>query len=84
MKKELYEMLLSSAESDKKKALLSLKYIEEDAVLNNSVGIGDDATAGFYTNNNAEDALRILVDADGRINTLGKYFKNKSKRQLNG
>jgi hypothetical protein len=84
MKKELYDMLLSSAEADKKKALLSLKYIEEDAVLNNSVGIGDDSTTGFYTNNNAEEALQMLVDADDRIETLQKYWGNKSKRQING
>jgi len=77
MKKELYDMLSSSAEADKKKALLTL-----DLLSNNAVGIGDHSTGDFY--NNAEDALNMLVDADDRLNTLEKYFKNKSKRQLNG
>jgi hypothetical protein len=76
MKKELHEMLLSSAEADKKKALLTL-----DLLSNHAVGIGDHSTDDFYKN--AEDALRMLVDADDRINTLGKYFKT-SKRVLNG
>ena len=77
MKKELYDMLSSSAEADKKKALLTL-----DLLSNNAVGIGDHSTGDFY--NNAEEALNMLVDADDRLNTLEKYFKNKSKRQLNG
>jgi hypothetical protein len=70
MKKELYEMLLSSAESDKKKALLSLELLSNTS----AEDVGDTAS----------EAMRLLTDADGRINTLGKYFKNKSKRQLNG
>tara|TARA_R110000823_G_scaffold289563_1_gene407943 strand:- start:15 stop:227 length:213 start_codon:yes stop_codon:yes gene_type:complete len=70
MKKELYEMLLSSAESDKKKALLSLELLSNTS----TEDVGDTAS----------EAMRLLTDADGRINTLGKYFKNKSKRQLNG
>jgi len=77
MKKELYDMLSSSAEADKKKALLTL-----DLLSNNAVGIGDHSTGDFY--NNAEEALNMLVDADDRLSTLEKYFKNKSKRQLNG
>ena len=77
MKKELYDMLSSSAEADKKKALLTL-----DLLSNNAVGIGDHSTGDFY--NNAEEALNMLVDADDRLSTLEKYFKNQSKRQLNG
>ena len=76
MKKELYDMLSSSAEADKKKALLTL-----DLLSNNAVGIGDHSTGDFY--NNAEEALNMLVDADDRLNTLEKYFKI-SKRRLNG
>ena len=76
MKKELYDMLASSAEADKKKALLTL-----DLLSNNAVGIGDHSTSDFY--NNAEEALDMLVDADDRLNTLEKYFKI-SKRRLNG
>ena len=76
MKKELYDMLSSSAEADKKKALLTL-----DLLSNHAVGIGDHSTGDFY--NNAEEALNMLVDADDRLNTLEKYFKI-SKRRLNG
>jgi hypothetical protein len=80
MKKELYDMLMASANSDKSKALLSL-----DLLSNHSVGIGDHTTTDFYAN--AEEALKMLVDADDRINTLEKYFEktgHKSKNQLNG
>jgi len=76
MKKELYDMLSSSAEADKKKALLTL-----DLLSNNPVGIGDHSTSDFY--NNAEEALSMLVDADDRLTALEKYFKI-SKRRLNG
>ena len=86
MKKELYDMLYSSAVSDRNKALLTL-----DLLSNHPSGIGDHSTNDFY--NNAEDALKMLVDADDRINTLEEYFcktektffgGNKSKRQING
>jgi len=70
-------MLMSSAQADKQKALLSL-----DLLSNHSVGIGDHSTKDFY--NNAEEALQMLVDADDRIETLQKYWGNKSKRQING
>ena len=45
MNKLLYEMLKSSAESDKSKALLSLELLGEKAV-----GIGDHSTEDFYKN----------------------------------
>lgn len=73
----LYDMLIASAESDKQKALLSL-----DLLANHSVGIGDHSTGDFYKN--AEEALQMLVDADDRLETLQKYWGNKSKQQLNG
>ena len=76
MKKELYDMLESSATADKKKALLTL-----DLLSNHPAGIGDHSTTDFYEN--AEQALNMLVDADDRLNTLEKYFKI-SKRRLNG
>jgi len=69
MTKELYNMLKSSAEADKAKALLSL-----DLLGNKAVGIGDHSTEDFYKN--AEEALMILVDADDRLSTLLKYFDN--------
>ena len=70
MKKELYDMLMSSAMAEKAKALLSL-----DLLSNHSVGIGDHSTKDFY--NNAEEALQMLVDADDKIEALEKYFSSK-------
>ena len=71
MYKQLYEMLLKSAEADKTKALLSL-----DLLSNKAVGIGDHSTDDYYKN--AEQALQMLVDADDRIKTLNKYFNEGS------
>jgi len=67
MTKELYNMLKSSAQADKDKALLSL-----DLLGNKAVGIGDHSTEDFYKN--AEEALMILVDADDRLVALANYF----------
>ena len=68
MTRELFNMLKTSAEADKAKALLSL-----DLLGNKATGIGDHSTEDFY--NNAEEALNKLVDADDRLNTLITYFK---------
>ena len=70
MTKELYNMLKTSAEADKSKALLSLELLG-----NKAVGIGDHSTEDFYKN--AEEALIALVDADDRLLTLEKYFSTK-------
>ena len=70
MNLELYNMLMTSAEADKAKALLSL-----DQLGNKATGIGDHSTEDFYKN--AEEALVKLVDADDRINTLKIYFHSK-------
>jgi|TARA_B110000977_G_scaffold139740_1_gene177395 hypothetical protein len=70
MMSQLFNMLKSSAESDKAKALLSLKLLSEHAS-----GIGDHSTGDFYKN--AEEALSMLVDADDRLNTLNLYFNGK-------
>jgi hypothetical protein len=67
MNQKLFEMLKSSAEADKKMALLSL-----DLLGNKSVGIGDHSTKDFY--NNANEALNMLADADDRLDILEKYF----------
>ena len=67
MTQEVFEMLKTSAEADKAKALLSLKLLGS-----NSVGIGDHSTKDFYKN--AEEAISLLSDADGRLNTLEEYF----------
>jgi hypothetical protein len=61
------EMLRTSAEADRAKALLSLELLMEK-----SVGIGDHSTGDFYKN--LEESLALLDDADGRLETLNKYF----------
>ena len=66
----LIDMLRKSAEADKAKALLSLELLDKKAV-----GIGDHSTEDFY--NNAEDALKLLVDADDRLEALDKYFNEQ-------
>ena len=75
MDKSLYNMLKSSAQADKDKALLSLELLG-----NKAVGIGDHSTEDFYKN--AEEALIMLVDADDKLEALERYFN--TKEQING
>ena len=72
---KLVDMLRTSAQADKAKAMLSLELLG-----NKAVGIGDHSTGDFYKN--AEEALIMLVDADDRLGALDKYFNTKG--QLNG
>jgi len=72
---KLVEMLRTSAQADKAKALLSLELLGDRAV-----GIGDHTTGDFYKN--AEEALIMLVDADDRLAAIDKYFS--SEMQING
>ena len=65
---KLANMLRTSAEADKAKALLSLELLG-----NKAVGIGDHSTEDFYKN--AEEALIMLVDADDKLEALEKYYK---------
>ena len=67
---KLVDMLRTSAEADKAKALLSLELLDQKAV-----GIGDHSTEDFYKN--AEEALALLVDADDRLEALETYFNDK-------
>ena len=67
MKPSLYNMLMTSAQADKAKAELTL-----DLLSNHPAGIGDHSTDDFYKN--AEDALRMLIDAEERIEILNKTF----------
>tara|TARA_R110000751_G_scaffold251150_1_gene350619 strand:- start:610 stop:831 length:222 start_codon:yes stop_codon:yes gene_type:complete len=67
MNKKLYNMLKLSAEADKAKALLSLELLTKHAA-----GIGDHSTGDFY--DNAEEALKSLSSADGRLKILEEYF----------
>ena len=63
----LADMLRTSAEADKAKALLTLELLEK-----HPAGIGDHSTGDFYEN--AESALQMLVDADDRLETIENYF----------
>ncbi len=72
---KLVNMLRTSAQADKAKALLSLELLG-----NKGVGIGDHSTGDFYKN--AEEALIMLVDADDRLAAIDKYFS--LEQQING
>jgi hypothetical protein len=73
----LINMLRTSAEADKAKALLTLELLSDKAV-----GIGDHSTKDFY--NNAEEALQMLVDADDRLKAIEKYLINGARELING
>lgn len=75
MMSPLYNMLMTSAQADKAKAELTLNLLS-----NHAAGIGDHSTEDFYKN--AEDALRMLVDAEDRIAILNKTFI--PQKQING
>ena len=66
----LTNMLKTSAEADKAKALLTLNLLE-----NHPAGIGDHSTDDFYKS--AEEALAMLVDADDRLEAIEKYLDKK-------
>lgn len=66
----LTNMLKTSAEADKAKALLTLNLLE-----NHPAGIGDHSTDDFYKN--AEEALAMLIDADDRLEAIKKYLDKK-------
>ena len=72
MMSPLYNMLMTSAQADKAKAELTL-----DLLSNYPAGIGDHSTDDFYKN--AEDALRMLIDAEERIEILNKTFVPKKQ-----
>lgn len=73
---KLINMLKTSAEADKAKALLSLELLGTKAV-----GIGDHSTGDFYKN--AEEALEMLVDADDRLEAIEKYLEKPYMASLN-
>ena len=72
MNKHLYNMLKSSAEADKTKALLSLELLGRAPA-----GIGDHSTKDFY--DNAEEALALLDAAESRLSTLEKHYGKKQE-----
>ena len=67
MMSPLYNMLLTSAHADKAKAELTFELLSKYPA-----GIGDHSTSDFYKN--AEEALRMLIDAEERIEMLNKTF----------
>ena len=69
MKPELYDMLFTQAMAERSKAMLTLNLLFE-----HPAGIGDHSTKDFYEN--AEEALRMLADADERLEIIEKYFGN--------
>ena len=73
---KLTQMLRTSAEADKAKALLTLELLE-----NHPAGIGDHSTKDFYEN--AEEALQMLIDSDDRLAAIDKYLFGNSEL-LNG
>ena len=66
---KLVDMLKTSAQADKAKALLTLELLSK-----NPAGIGDHSTGDFYEN--AETALQMLVDADDRLKTISEYLSD--------
>ena len=68
---KLANMLRTSAEADKAKALLTFDLLE-----NHPAGIGDHSTKDFYSN--AEEALQMLVDADDRLEAIEKYLSGET------
>lgn len=71
-KADALDALRNSAETDRHKALASLKIM-----LNHPAGIGDHSTGDLHSN--LEEALQQLVDADDRLETLRRYWE-----ELNG
>ena len=74
---KLANMLRTSAEADKAKALLTLELLE-----NHPAGIGDHSTKDFYEN--AEEALQMLIDSDDRLAAIEKYLSPQNVGLVNG
>ena len=69
-KSRVIQALKAQAQADKEKALMALELLKE-----NAVGIGDHTAEDFFKD--AEIALQTLVDADDKLETLERYFKNE-------
>jgi len=70
-KGDALDALRNAAETDRHKALASLKIM-----LNHPAGIGDHSTGDLHDNLN--EALSQLDDAESRLETLRKHFKELS------
>jgi hypothetical protein len=66
MEQIIKEMLIADLEAQRKKAILTLHLLS-----NNAAGIGDHSTSDFYKN--AHEALEALTDADDKLETINKY-----------
>ena len=66
----LFTFLKNSALADKEKSIMSLELLSE-----HPAGIGDHTTSDFY--NNAEEALRMLADAEDRLEMLERHFPGR-------
>lgn len=67
-KQEALDAIRNQAETDRHRALASLKIM-----LDYPAGIGDHSTSDLH--NNLNEALSQLSDADGRLETLRKYYQ---------
>ena len=67
-KSDALDALRNKAETDRYEALASLKIM-----LRHPAGIGDHSTGDLHDNFN--EALSKLDDADSRLETLKKYYK---------
>ena len=68
----LFAFLKNSALADKEKSIMSLELLAE-----HPAGIGDHTTGDFYAT--AEEALRMLADAEDRLEMLSKHFATKGE-----
>ena len=66
-KTKVISALKAQALADREKALMSLDLLE-----NKGVGIGDHTANDFLAD--ATESLRLLADADDRLETIKKYF----------
>tara|TARA_Y100000593_G_C4287594_1_gene326396 strand:- start:68 stop:292 length:225 start_codon:yes stop_codon:yes gene_type:complete len=69
-KSKVIRALRAQAIADKEKALMALDLLE-----NQAVGIGDHTSEDFMKD--ATDALNLLADADDRLETIERYFKEE-------
>ena len=66
----VFSFLRQSALADKEKSIMTLELLSE-----HPAGIGDHTTGDFYAN--AEEALRMLADAEDRLEMLERHFSGK-------
>jgi hypothetical protein len=69
-KTKVISALKAQALADKEKALMSLDLLE-----NKGVGIGDHTANDFLAD--ATESLRLLADAEDRLEIINKYFNDE-------